>query len=227
MGVHERQERERAARRRAILDAARQLFVSDGLGNVTMRRIADSVEYSASAIYGYFESQEQIFLELAEEGFRLLIDAPLDGPPPTEPLDTLRQAYWQYYAFGRRYPEYFALMFLERSLPTVRDQEQFAFLKDQQEHGPRLVRACIEAGDMPTSVDAEAAARVLWAAVHGPAVIRVTWPAAAAAADILADNVLNAVLAGLRAGVVLAPIPEPRPPHEEAPLLVGASEEAL
>ena len=74
MGIKERQERDREAVRRAILDAARELFVAEGYQNVSIRKIAERIEYSPAAIYGYFPSKDDIFFALAEEGFRLLGD---------------------------------------------------------------------------------------------------------------------------------------------------------
>src|SRR5256885_8517715 len=74
MGIKERHERDREAVRRGILDAARELFVSEGYANVSIRKIAERIEYSPAAIYGYFPSKDDIFFELAEEGFRLLSD---------------------------------------------------------------------------------------------------------------------------------------------------------
>ena len=68
MGVKERQERERASTARAILDAARELFVAEGYPNVSIRKIAEKIEYSPAAIYSYFPSKDDIFLALAEEG---------------------------------------------------------------------------------------------------------------------------------------------------------------
>jgi AcrR family transcriptional regulator len=72
MGIKERQERDREAVRRSILDAARELFVSEGYRNVSIRKIAEKIEYSPANIYGYFPSKDDIFYALAEEGFRLL-----------------------------------------------------------------------------------------------------------------------------------------------------------
>src|SRR5918995_1571884 len=70
MGIKERQERDREAVRRAILDAARELFVAEGFQNVSIRKIAERIEYSPAAIYSYFPSKDDIFFALAEEGFR-------------------------------------------------------------------------------------------------------------------------------------------------------------
>src|SRR5438045_8917576 len=72
MGIKERQERDREAVRRSILDAARDLFVTEGYRNVSIRKIAEKIEYSPAALYGYFPSKDDIFYALAEEGCRLL-----------------------------------------------------------------------------------------------------------------------------------------------------------
>src|SRR5262245_39054027 len=89
MGIKERHERDREAIKRAILDAARNLFVSEGYQNVSIRKIAERIEYSPAAIYGYFSSKDDIFFALAEEGFRLLMSGsgsePVDDTnPPLE-----------------------------------------------------------------------------------------------------------------------------------------------
>src|SRR5437660_12230763 len=74
MGIKERQERDRETVRRAILDAARDLFVSEGYANVSIRKIAERIEYSPAALYGYFPSKDDIFFAPAAEGVRILRD---------------------------------------------------------------------------------------------------------------------------------------------------------
>src|SRR5215831_8857515 len=113
MGIKERQGREREAIRRAILDAARDLFVRDGYQHVSIRKIAERIEYSPAAIYGYFPSKDDIFYALAEEGFRLLgnpaalADTPeLAGQPR---LERIKAIFWRLYEFSREQPQYFAL----------------------------------------------------------------------------------------------------------------------
>ena len=44
-----------------------------------MRKIAERIEYSPAALYGYFPSKDDIFFALAEEGFRLLHDGGVTG----------------------------------------------------------------------------------------------------------------------------------------------------
>src|SRR3990172_6599819 len=115
MGTRERQQRDRDRTRDAILTAARGLFVTDGYHNVSMRKIAERIEYSPAAIYSYFPSKDDIFFSLAEEGFRLLGDpftASTGGARPSQaPLDRLRAIVWRLYEFSRQHPQYFALMF--------------------------------------------------------------------------------------------------------------------
>src|SRR5712671_571590 len=129
MGIKERQERDREAVRRSILDAARDLFVDEGYGNVSIRKIAERIEYSPAAIYGYFPSKDDIFFALADEGFWLLGHSTAS---PTEdaglaPLERLRNAFWRVYQFSCDHPQYFALMFVDRSVPRVsREYERFA-----------------------------------------------------------------------------------------------------
>src|SRR6478672_1258603 len=107
MGIKERQERDREAVRRSILDAARELFVSEGYRNVSIRKIAEKIEYSPAAIYGYFPSKDDIFYALAEEGFHLLhpgdSGAALDaGLAALEPLERIRAIFWRLYEFSQQ-----------------------------------------------------------------------------------------------------------------------------
>src|SRR5262245_2631374 len=98
MGIKERQERDREAVRRSILDAARDLFVCEGFQNVSIRKIAEKIEYSPAAIYGYFPSKDDIFFALAEDGYRLLEAHPNGKPLETlEPLERVRAAFWRLY----------------------------------------------------------------------------------------------------------------------------------
>src|SRR3979409_2080131 len=139
MGIKERQHRDREAVRRAILDAARELFVAEGFQNVSIRKIAERIEYSPAAIYGYFPSKDDIFFALAEEGLRLLgdpsavrRDAQLEGAAP---LERVRAIFWRLYEFSREQPQYFALIFVDRSVPRIsREYERFAFAHARQQH---------------------------------------------------------------------------------------------
>jgi AcrR family transcriptional regulator len=218
MGTRERQERERRAVARAILDAARELFVVEGYQHVSIRRIAERIEYSPAAIYRYFSSKDDLCLALAEEGFRLLADMTLPRAEASDPLEAVRGAFWGYYEFSKAHPEYFALMFLDRSVPRIsRDWERFAFVRDLRRTLSRRLHECMDAGALPPGTNPEAAFSVLVTAIHGACVIRLCSRLTPGSdADALARDTLEAAIAGLRAGSPITFVPAARCPvvHE-------------
>lgn len=208
MGIKERHERDREAVRRAILDAARDLFVSEGYHNVSIRKIAERIEYSPAAIYGYFPSKDDIFFALAEEGFRLLGDhgaADTQAPQALDPLERVRAVFWRLYEFSREHPQYFALMFVDRSVPRIsREYERFAFAHEMKQHIVEEIQACIDAGVLPATLNPAVAMRTLTVGLLGVAVMSLSERLAPGEnADHLAADVLDVTLAGLRAGISL------------------------
>lgn len=216
MGIRERQDRERLAVRQAILDAARDLFVDEGYRNVSIRKIAERIEYSPAAIYSYFPSKDDIFFALAEEGFRRL-DAKVRAVPRyDDPLDEVRAAWWAYYEFSREHREFFELMFVDRSVPQITEQwTGLAFVHQMLALAASRIQRCIDAGIFPAETPAEVAMHLIWGALTGPAVIgsgcRLA-PGEDPAA--LARDVLELVIAGLRVGSATTFIPcTPIPPE--------------
>lgn len=209
MGIKERQVRDKEAVRRSILDAARELFVAEGFQNVSIRKIAERIEYSPAAIYGYFPSKDDIFFALAEEGLRLLGDPGTIRENPrfrdAPPLERVRGVFWRLYEFSREQPQYFALIFVDRSVPRIsREYERFAFARDRKRHIVEALQACIDAGDLPQTLNTAVAMRALMVGVVGVAVLRLSDRLGPGEdPDRLAADVLNLTLAGLRAGVVL------------------------
>ncbi|PWT85071.1 MAG: hypothetical protein C5B57_03685 [Blastocatellia bacterium] len=209
MGIKERQERDRESVRRAILDAARDLFVVEGYQNVSIRKIAERIEYSPAAIYSYFPSKDDIFFALAEEGFRILSDSEqigdLDGAGTVDPLDRIRTIFWRLYEFSRDHPEHFALMFVERTVPRItREYERFTFVREMKNRIVGHIQRCIDAKSLPSDVNPLIACRLLTMGLLGVAVMRLSDRLGPGEnADDLARDVINVVIAGLRAGVSL------------------------
>jgi AcrR family transcriptional regulator len=69
MGVSERRAREKEELRQKILNAATELFVQEGFGNVSMRKIADKIEYSPTTIYLYFKDKAELIGNICAEVF--------------------------------------------------------------------------------------------------------------------------------------------------------------
>jgi AcrR family transcriptional regulator len=219
MGIKERQDRERAAVREAILHAARELFLTEGYRTVSMRKIAERIEYSPAAIYGYFASKDEIFFALAEEGFRMMqcaADQATSGQ--TDPLQALRAGLWAYYRFAREQPKYFELMFVDGSVPQLADLERFGCLAEMIQRANQSIVRCIDAGIFPADLDVSAAIHILRAAIHGPATLQLTERRGDGAnLDLLAADTLDVAIAGLRSGVKTSFVPfcAPRPRSEE------------
>src|SRR5512145_1949609 len=147
MGVKERQEREREAVSRAILDAARDLFVAEGYHNVSIRKIAERIEYSPAAIYSYFPSKDDIFFALAEDGFRILFTPQENGAEPSDPVDAIRSAFWRVYEFSKAHPEYYALMFVDRTVPRIsKDWQRFGFVREGKMRLGAVIQGAIDQG---------------------------------------------------------------------------------
>jgi AcrR family transcriptional regulator len=212
MGIKERQERDREAVRRSILDAARELFVSEGYRNVSIRKIAEKIEYSPAALYGYFPSKDDIFYSLADEGFRLLHDGD-SGQLTTqfaglEPLDRIKAIFWRLYEFSRQHPQYFELMFVDRSVPRISQAyERFAFAREMKSHLVGEIQSCIDSGALPSHLHANVVFRLLTMGLLGAAMMRLSDRLSAGEdADALARDVLSVTLRGLKVSPALESI---------------------
>ena len=207
MGLKERQERDREAVSRSILDAARELFVTHGYQEVSIRKIAERIEYSPAAIYSYFPSKDDIFFALAEEGFRLLFSYGASPRPalPGDPMDAIRAMFWRYYEFSKEHPEYFALMFLDRKVPRIsRDWERFGFVSQMKHDMIERIQQAIDAGACPAGTPPQTVFRLLLTAVHGAATLNLCDRLAPGEdADVLARATIDTVLIGLQAGAGL------------------------
>jgi AcrR family transcriptional regulator len=205
MGIRERQHRERDAVRRSILNAARALFLSEGFANVSMRKIADQIEYSPGAIYSYFASKEDIFFALAEEGLQFLRDHCAPAGDESSPLGRLRAALWRFYTFSKEQPEYFSLIFIDGAMTRIsRDWERFSSIRDLRQDIEQDIQHCIDEGLFPGARSAASVFRILSTAMYGAAVFRLSQRLAAGEdADALAHDLLEATLAGLQSAADL------------------------
>jgi AcrR family transcriptional regulator len=204
LGLKERQERDREAVSRSILDAARELFVTHGYQEVSIRKIAERIEYSPAAIYSYFPSKDDIFFALAEEGFRLLFSYGASPRPVVagDPLDAIRAMFWRYYEFSKEHPEYFALMFLDRSVPRIsKNWNRFGFVGEMRHEMIVRIQQAIDSGAFPAGTEPSAVFRVLLTSLHGAATMQICHRLAEGEnADALARITLDTALTGLRAG---------------------------
>ncbi len=112
MGIVERKERQKTEMRSAILKAAWNQVMQSGWQSLSIRKIADAIEYSIPVVYEYFENKEAILLEFNKLGYKLLttklIDATSTQTEAPKQLEAIVYAYWDF-AFTNK--EYYQLMF--------------------------------------------------------------------------------------------------------------------
>ncbi len=172
MGVKERREREKSETRDKILDAARELFVNEGYEGVSMRKVAEMIEYSPTAIYVHFADKEELFRELCHQDYARLAQVFQSSVMSNEPIERLKQIGAIYIDFGTQYPNHYKFMFMTPHPPHEPDEvdremmgnpemDAYAFLK-------WAVQEAIDAGCFREELrDAEVISQTLWASVHG------------------------------------------------------------
>ena len=204
MGVKERRAREKSETRDKILDAARELFINEGYEAVSMRKLAEKIEYSPTAIYLHFADKEELFHELCHEDFARLAEVFQSSAMPLDPVERLRFIGQTYVDFGTRYPNHYKLMFMTTHPPAELNDEDceikgnpevdaYAFLK-------LSVQQAIDAGKFRAGLgDAELVSQTMWAAVHGVISLNIAkshdnwvdWRSLEERANLMLDTVLH------------------------------------
>lgn len=172
MGLKERREREKEARKQQILAAARKLLFKKGLQSTSINQIARTAELGVGTIYFYYQSKEEIFYSLQEEGLDILfrqIEAIDRTPVP--PDEKLRETGRAYLLFSSQQKDYFDIINYFLAAPSVILGDK---LKQQIDHkGGRIlklldgfIRSGISQGIF-RPVDSKKYAVMFWGALHG------------------------------------------------------------
>jgi AcrR family transcriptional regulator len=172
MGIKERKELEKQEVRKLILDNAMKLFFEKGFENITIRHIAEKIEYSPATIYLYFKDKDEIIYTLHREGFEKLYMLQQKILSIKDPLKRLHKHAEMYVLFALENPEYYDLMFIERApFRTIKEMK----CKDGMnwEIGMRSydllrknIKDCMSAGFF-RKINIDVAAFSMWAYAHG------------------------------------------------------------
>ena len=167
MGVKERKDRQKTEMREAILSAALKLFSDDGYDNVTMRKIADEIEYSVGTIYLYYKDRDEIFFELHKLGFEEFYKRQLAVQGVKDPLQRLTDHGLAYIQFAIDQPLYYDLMFISR-IPARTINKQHEWISGSRTYDMLKlnISQAKDAGHFK-NVDVEVAAFSFWSFVHG------------------------------------------------------------
>jgi len=209
MGIVERRERERQETREKILDAARELFVTEGYDGVSMRKVAEKIEYSPTAIYVHFHDKEQLFLELCHSDFRRLSESFGQLAQIPNPVERLRRIGYAYMGFGLENPNHYRMMFMTSHPQLPKDAEECMGKGNPEEDAYAFLRQTVQdvlhAGAFrPELTDADLLAQTLWAGVHGAVSLQIAkceddwvpWRSFKQRAELVIEGLLSGLLKG-------------------------------
>lgn len=198
---------ERKAQTRArILEAARELLLAEGAEGFSMRKLAARIGYTATAIYFHFPDKDALLVELVDQQFmtfRRAFDR-FQGEP--DPIQRLRKMGIGYLEFALRHPDHYRFMFLNpslKSLPRGESIERGNPAEDGYAYLKTTLAEAIRAGLLRSEYhDADQAAQIIWAAVHGLAALHIVkgedpwidWCPPRPTVRLLVDAVLNGML---------------------------------
>ena len=178
MSISERRERDRQKVRTKILDAARELFAREGYDAVTMRRIAETIEYSPTTIYLHFKDKDALIRELCRVDALSLSQAFTHVATEPDPLERLRKLGMAYVAFGMNHPNHYRLMFMSNRL---NEEDQLAEMGhgNPETDGYQLLfntfqQALSDQRLRPELTDPHMLSQAFWASVHGVVAIHIT-----------------------------------------------------
>ena len=184
-------------RRNEILEAAKRLFLQEGVEHATMRRIASAIGVSSTALYVYFPDKTAILDGIAEMMFEALLVVHAKSQDPAKPpLVRLRDGLQAYIDLAFSRPDEYRLTFGATLRPSC---NEIASATKSFDMLVANVAELIGAG-LFAPAEAVAVAEALWASVHGVVMLllnqtdHLETPAA-----ILVDKVLSAAIKGFSA----------------------------
>ena len=91
-----------------------ELFIKEGYNGISIRKIAEKIEYSPGSIYTYFLDKDSIFYALHVEGFESLYKKQVSSQSINDPRERLLAHGKAYIEFAMENQEYYDLMFILR-----------------------------------------------------------------------------------------------------------------
>jgi len=200
MGITDRKMRQKEEVRVNILDSAWEMVIAEGWQSLSIRKIADAIEYSVPVIYSHFENKDAILLEFNKKGFRLLVDqlevAKAGQQDPAEQIRAMAKAYWDF-AFKNR--QYYQLMY-GLGIPTCDVVKKIPAMADFNAVIMGSIQALLPEAKKQTT-DAFLKFHSFWSMMHGLVSINMLGQTPGKS-PVLAEDVLNDVVCGFIKGIV-------------------------
>lgn len=207
MGVKERIEREKLETREKIIEAARDLFVEKGYEGVSMRQIANKIEYTPTTIYGHFQDKEQLFLEICHQDFAKLAASFLKVAKIADPIERLRKIGQAYVEFGLENPNHYRTMFMTQRPPVPEEMNRLMGKGNPEEDAYEFLRGIVteamQAGAFREELkDVDLIAQTVWAGVHGVISLQIAkcndnwvpWRSLKRRSELMIESQLNGLL---------------------------------
>ena len=174
MGIKERKEREKGARREEIIIAAEKIFFEKGLAQATMDEIAEAAELSKGTLYLYYKSKEDLYLSVAMKGTEILeqlfTNVLASGEPPLKMIASMGEAYYGYF---KNHRDYFRMYYFFEN-PQVQSQVSPEMMDICQQSDQKIwalvvsvLQRGIDAGVLRKDVDPLEAGVMLWSNSNG------------------------------------------------------------
>lgn len=164
-------------RRGEILAAAERIFVEKGYEGATIRKIADEVGLSSTALYMHFADKGEILNEICRNAFNGLLERQMVCMEyGADPVSCVRDLAHGYIAFGLEYPNAYKLAFMMPVIAPEGGGETVAQKAAAQLYANFLtsIQIAVDAGEL--FGDVRCVAQVLWASVHGLTALMITKP---------------------------------------------------
>jgi len=169
MGIVERKVKQKLEIKKMILDASMKLFVEEGFDNVTIRRIADLIEYSPTTVYLYFKDKNEILYNLHELGFQKLNAMNQSLVEIGNPITRLHKMGENYIEFGLTNPEFYDVMFIQNAPMQVLAEMKncdWTYGESALNALKLTIEEAMNKGLIKTG-NTEAVAMGIWGMVHG------------------------------------------------------------
>lgn len=170
----EQRREQRHALRERILEVSRAIVKREGFASLSMRKLAEAIDYSPAALYLHFRSRGEIARALRMEGHASLHDAFLAQATIADPAARLNAMARTYVEFGLAEPETYRLMYMESAVCAEPDANGAGRVDKAAESGAAtlslIADAFVElraADRLPPHAAPLACAEGLWANLHG------------------------------------------------------------
>jgi AcrR family transcriptional regulator len=184
-------------RRAEILEAGERIFVEYGYEGATIRRIAEEVGVSSTALYMHFKDKSEILLEICQQVFdRMLCDQKELVKGHATPEERVRVLLQSYMAFGLANPNAYRLVFCTRPREATEGAEKVAMRLGKELFDGFAAHVADIAAAGRLKGDPVAAAQALWAGAHGVISLVITKPYFDWA-DSLETDMLDALFEGV------------------------------